>query len=111
MLHLSGRGSKPGASITNGVGDSLRIEWSDGDDLERCKAVAAGDDVYVGFNLLIEQIGYIANLVAIELKLQNLAVITSLDIGVFDSLIFTLVKFEQSQFDCLHVAFGLENRP
>jgi hypothetical protein len=34
-----------------------------------------------------------------------------LDIGVFDSLIFTLVKFEQSQFDCLHVAFELENRP
>jgi hypothetical protein len=51
MLHLSGRGSKPGASITNGVGDTLRVEWSDGDDLERSKAVAAGDDVYVGFNL------------------------------------------------------------
>ena len=91
--------------------EQVRLERSDGDDFERCKAVAAGDDVYVGFNLLIEQIGYIANLVSIELELQNLAVITSLDIGVLDPLIFALVKFEQSQFDCLHVAFGLENRP
>jgi len=91
--------------------EQVRLERSDGDDLERCKAVAAGDDVYVGFNLLIEQIGYIANLVAIEPELQNLAVITSLDIGVLDPLISAFVKFEQSQFDCLHVAFGLENRP
>lgn len=91
--------------------EQVRLERSDGDDLERSQAVAAGDDVYVGFNLLIEQISDIANLVAIELELQNLAVITSLDIGVLDPLIFALVKFEQSQFDCLHVAFGLENRP
>ncbi len=92
-------------------GNRYGLERSDGDDLERSQAVAAGDDVYVGLNLLIEQIGYIANLVAIELKLQNLAVITSLNIGVLDPLIFAFVKFEQSQFDCLHVAFGLENRP
>ena len=92
-------------------GNRCGLERSDGDDLERSQAVAAGDDVYVGFNVLIEQIGYIANLVAIELELQNLAVITSLDIGVLDPLIFAFVKFEQSQFDCLHVAFELENRP
>lgn len=89
---------------TNGVGDSLRIEGPDGDDLERCEPVAAGDDLDISFNLGIEQVGDIANLVAIELELQNLAVITSLDIGVFDPLIFAFVKFEQSQFDCLHVA-------
>lgn len=92
-------------------GNRRGLERSNGNDLERSQAVAAGDDVYVGFNVLIEQIGYIANLVAIELELQNLAVITSLNIGVFDPLIFAFVKFEQSQFDCLHVAFGLENRP
>ena len=92
---LKRRGSKPSDSSINGEKGTGRLEGPNGDDLERGKQVSAGDDLHISLNLLIDKIRDITDLVAIKLELQNPAVITSVNLGVLDPLVFTLVEFEQ----------------
>lgn len=92
---MNRQGSKPGGSSIRWRRGHTRLEGPDGDDLERGKQVGAGDDLHISLNLLIDKVRDITDLVAIKLELKNSAVITSMNLGVLNALIFTLVEFEQ----------------